>query len=122
MTSPAPSAILRDLYELGFSPLNCLLLIVIIGLITYIKVQIGSQNRIRESWHSDTRRQMTKLEVKVDALEKSREDDRKRIDECETDRSGLNLQIKALVEELEVFKTCAMRNCPFARRGRRRFT
>lgn len=104
---------LKELSELGFSPINSLLIVGLAAFAAYAKKLISDQDVLRENWHADTRKQMEKVEVKVVALERNREEDRKRIDECEDDRQSLNAQVKRMAEDIATFKDCTYVECPF---------
>jgi len=112
--------ILKDLMALGFTPLNALLILAGWGLVAYLKNQLATQNTLRESWHADTRKQVENMEEKMGSLESARESDRKRIDDCEDDRKGLNERVKALTDEVATFRDCDMPDCPFRKRRKNR--
>lgn len=109
----AQTSIIKELAEIGFSPISSLLILGIFAAVAYIKSQVAAQNTLRESWHTDTRHQMEKVEEKMNALEKSRDEDRKRIDDCEDDRKNLNAQVKAMAADIVAFKDCSYLDCPF---------
>lgn len=112
----AQTALIKEFTDLGFSPITSLLLVALIAVVAYLKVQLSTQNTIRENWHTETRELVTKSENKIKSLEDDRTADRKRIDLCEDERNDLKTKVKALTDEVQYFRECEVTECPFRKR------
>lgn len=111
--------ILKDLQNLGFSPVSSLLLLGILAVWRWAAVrdrkgedamqaQLAAQDRYREAWHADTRAQVD--EVKVEAKEL-----RGHVEECNEDRVKLSKKIGTLETDVARMKACPHVECPVRR-------
>jgi len=105
--------IMKEMKALGFTPMNILLTFGIVAVALYLKSYITSDRRNRETWHKDTRKQVTTLQDTVINLTAERMMDKRRIDDCEDDRQDLHAQVKVLADYVARFESCSQTRCPF---------
>jgi len=106
-----------QLRALGITPLEILTLILVGGLITYIRAEKASQEKareaekasqekLRESWHSETRAEVSSLAQRLERAEL-------RGDKCEQDRAVLHREVEDIKRSVHA---CRLPDCPL--RGR----
>jgi choline-glycine betaine transporter len=82
----------KVLQEIGFSPLNIVLVLAVIALWKLLISRDKKQTNDREAWHAETRAQVEKLEAHTKA--------------CDEDRAKLKGQVELLSQ------SCQMKDCP----------
>ena len=83
---------IQKLYEIGFTPLNIVLIIAVIALWKVSNSKDKKQTTDREKWHEETRAQVEKLEAHTKV--------------CDDDRAKLKGQIELLS------RSCPRTDCP----------
>jgi len=90
--------IFKQLYDLGFTPLNCVL---IIGLITVWALALRKdrkQTQTREEWHAETRQRI--------------EDMQGHVEKCDKDRARLREGQARLEGRIDQMSRCPIQGCP----------
>jgi choline-glycine betaine transporter len=82
----------KVLQEIGFSPLNIVLVLAVIALWKLLINRDKKQTTDREAWHAETRAQVEKLEAHTKV--------------CDEDRAKLKGQIELLS------RACQRKDCP----------
>lgn len=82
---------IKELLELGFTPLNGLLILALVMGWRVFQSKDSAQTKAREDWHADTRKQLD--EVKAHTVE------------CEKDRARLNAAL---------LTRCPRSDCPIS--------
>lgn len=92
------SQLVTELSNLGFSPLNIALIVVVVTLWRRGTEKDAAQTRDREAWHEETRK-------RVDTLSAHTE-------QCDKDRSALKTKVEMLENTVRGFRTCPKTDCP----------
>ena len=97
---------LEQLQSLGITPLEILTLVLVGGLITYIRKEKAAQELLRKEWHEETRAEVASLALRLERAED-------RGDTCERDRAILHREVEDLKRTVN---GCRLSECPL--RGR----
>lgn len=90
--------IIKGLYEVGFTPLNIVLVLGLCAVWRSSIVKDRKQTKDREAWHDDTRSQVAELKIHTAA--------------CEEDRKDLNRRVESLSVRVESVARCPRKDCP----------
>ena len=91
-------ALLKQLYDLGFTPLNCVLLIAIISIWKLTGHKDKKQTEVREAWHEETRKRVKQMQGHVE--------------KCDEDRRNLREAQAKLEGRIEQMSRCPIPECP----------
>jgi uncharacterized membrane protein (DUF106 family) len=89
---------LQELINLGFTPLNTLLLAAIIIGGRVVKVLHTKQTTDREAWHTETRQRIDLMQLHIDA--------------CDRDRNQLRWDMAQLQVQMNQPPNCTKGDCP----------
>lgn len=99
----------ETLEKLGIAPFQGLLVLAILALAGYLKLQLSSQNRLREEWHSETRNRVDKISEEYDQAIAD-------LYSCEATKNELLYKLRGCEDELNQFRNCRLERCPFRRK------
>jgi len=88
----------KALTDLGFSPLNCVLLGAVLVVWRVLKAKDEKQTADREAWHAETRKEVEEMKGHVRS--------------CDDDRQELRRDQTLLKERLDKVTKCPRKDCP----------
>lgn len=97
---------IEQLQALGITPLEILTLMLVAGLVAYIRREKADQEVLRSAWHAETRAEVALLNTRLERAEQ-------RADSCETDRQMMKRDMDDL---RRMVTSCHLAECPL--RGR----
>jgi len=100
-----PSELIKLLSEWGLTPLNGILIYVIVTLWKSSKAKDEAQDTKRENAHAETQKKMASAQEEIKTLVA-------RADICERDREKLKSDHEVIKRELQQFAMCPHLECP----------
>lgn len=88
----------KQLYDLGLTPLNCVLIIAIVALWRLSASKDKNQTKVRESWHADAMKRIKEMQGHVD--------------KCDEDRKNLREGHARLEGRIDQMSRCPIKECP----------
>lgn len=88
----------KQLYDLGFTPLNCVLLIGLLAIWRLTGKKDKKQTEVREEWHAETRQRVEAMQGHVE--------------KCDKDRTLLREKQAKLEERIDQMSRCPLPGCP----------
>ncbi len=94
---------LQSLIDLGFSPMNAILIAAILALWANAKRREKADDAARKAWHAETREEVAKLNVHVTT--------------CQSERTEQAVQIGILKGRVDEISRCTIEACPLRRKA-----
>ena len=88
----------KQLHDLGFTPLNCVLIIGLITVWALAGRKDKKQTQTREEWHAETRQRI--------------EDMQGHVEKCDEDRANLREAHAELKGRIDQMSRCPLSGCP----------
>jgi len=88
----------KQLYDLGFTPLNCVLIIAVIAVWKMTGKKDKKQTEVREEWHAETRQRVEAMQGHVE--------------KCDEERANLREAHAKLEGRLDQMSRCPVNECP----------
>lgn len=90
--------LLKQLYDLGFTPLNCVLIMAILAIWKLSGHKDKKQTQVREEWHAETRQRVEQMQGHVER--------------CDDDRKKLRDKQAKLEGRIDQMSRCPIPECP----------